>query len=149
MNQTEEFSQQRVDAVRQVLRQASTLLQVAYERISGGCIDMTPGDKRVLTIVAARPDIILREIRELLSMPNSTLTSVVDRLEKRGLVRRTVTARDRRSYGLELTDGGRAYMALQDQAEQDFAIQILRILETDDQREAFVNILSKVISRLA
>ena len=149
MTETHEFSPESIATVREVLKQASSVLQMAYEHISGGCIDMLPGDKRVLKMVAAQPDIILREIREVLGMPNSTLTSVIDRLEKRGLLRRTVTARDRRSYRLELTAGGRAYMALQDQAEQEFAVQILRILETDDERQTFVNILSKVISRLA
>jgi DNA-binding MarR family transcriptional regulator len=36
----------------------------------------------------------------------STLTGVIDRLERRGLLARAVNARDRRSFVLELTPAG-------------------------------------------
>ena len=143
------FTQDQIDAVREVVVKASLVLQTAYEGIAKGCIDMTLGDKRVLNLIAAKPDLILRDIREALGMPNSTLTGAIDRLEERGLVRRVISKRDRRSYGLNLTPGGKAYMALQETAEKEFAVQILRTLDTDQERLAFVEILSKVVSRLA
>ena len=143
------FTQDQIDAVREVVVKASLVLQAAYEGIAKGCIDMTLGDKRVLNLIAAKSDLILRDIREALGMPNSTLTGAIDRLEERGLVRRVISKRDRRSYGLNLTPGGKAYMALQETAEKEFAVQILRTLDTDQERLAFVEILSKVVSRLA
>ena len=149
MSKNPGFPSEQVDEVRAVVQEASSVLQTAYERISGGCIDMPAADKRVLKMASGRSDIILREIREVLGVPNSTLTGAVDRLEERGLLRRVVSRRDRRSYGLELTDGGRAYMALQEQAEHDFAVRVLEILETDEERQAFIDILSKVVSGLA
>jgi DNA-binding MarR family transcriptional regulator len=148
MTDEKEFPQEQVDDVRRVVAQASSVLQAAYESMASGCIDMPLGDKRVLTLVAARQDIILRDIREALGMPNSTLTSAADRLEQRGLLKRVISQRDRRSYGLELTPGGHAYIALQDKAEQEFALRILQILDTDEERRSFVDILSKVVSRL-
>ncbi len=142
------FSDDQIQAVRLVVAQAASVLQTAYEKIADGCIDMPRIDKAVLSLVAARPDLILREVVAELGIPNSTLTSAVDRLEKRGLLTRVISKRDRRSFGLQLTPGGTAYMALQDQAEQAFAIKILEILETDEERRGFVDTLSKVVSRL-
>lgn len=61
----------------------------------------------ILGIIERKPDVILKEIVERLGIPGSTLTSAVDRLEKRGLLKRVISQRDRRSFGLELTDEGR------------------------------------------
>ena len=82
------------------------------ERISG---EEVPGPDKVWhdLIISMqksgewKPDIILKEIVEILGIPGSTLTSAVDRLEKRRLLRRAISQRDRRSFGLELTDEGR------------------------------------------
>jgi DNA-binding MarR family transcriptional regulator len=148
MKASDEYPQERIDAVMQVVQQAWLKLQTEYERISGGCIAMTIGDKQVLKLVASQDGIILREIREALGMPNSTLTSTIDRLEERGLVRRTISERDRRSYAIELTAGGRAYMALQDQSERDLARRILQALGTEQDQQTFIDILSRVVSQL-
>jgi DNA-binding MarR family transcriptional regulator len=148
MTSSKDYTQDQVDAIRSVIQQAWLMLQTEYEKTSSGCIPMTMGDRQVLKMVAAKSDIILREIREALGMPNSTLTSAIDRLEDRGLVHRTVSKRDRRSYGLELTPGGRAYMQLQNQAEEAFAVHVLDVLETEADRRSFIDSLSKVIANL-
>ncbi|MBU1048502.1 MarR family winged helix-turn-helix transcriptional regulator [Candidatus Bipolaricaulota bacterium] len=148
MSTSNAFPQERIDAVRQVVQRAWLKLQMEYEDISDGCIAMSISDKQVLTMVAAHRDIILRDIREVLGMPNSTLTGAIDRLENRGLVKRTLTKRDRRSFGLELTDGGKAYVALQNQAENDLAIRILQALGSEGDQETFIAVLSRVIAGL-
>lgn len=55
----------------------------------------------ILSIIERHPDAIVKEIVEILEIPVSTLTSAVDRLEKRGLLRRVISQRDRRSFGLD------------------------------------------------
>lgn len=148
MEEQSRFPEEQIKAVRDVLASASSALQTAYERISGGCIHMPLSDRRILVMAAADSSIILREIREKLGIPNSTLTSAIDRLETRGLLRRVVSERDRRSFGLELTYGGRAYVALQQEAEVKFAIHVLEILGTDADRLNFIETLTKVVSKL-
>ena len=59
---------------------------------------ITPLELHILKLVAERPDTILIEIRKLLGIPHSTLTSAIDRLERRSLLRRAVSHR-RRSGG--------------------------------------------------
>jgi len=121
------------------------MLQQEHERISGESIAMPIGDLRALEMVEKNPSIILRDIREALGMPHSTLTSVIDRLEGRGLVRRTITERDRRSYGLELTKRGRAFRARHDRADHELAIQLLRVLGSAEDRRTFLDALARVI----
>jgi MarR family transcriptional regulator, organic hydroperoxide resistance regulator len=46
------------------------------------------------------------ELTEIVSLNNSTVTGIVDRLERQNLVQRTRTARDRRRIDLVITDAG-------------------------------------------
>lgn len=69
-------------------------------------LGLTPGE--VNALVHLRAD-VLRSVAELQALTGqrpSTLTGVIDRLERRELVRRAVNARDRRSFVLELTSEG-------------------------------------------
>jgi DNA-binding MarR family transcriptional regulator len=63
-------------------------------------------DAAILTMAEKTPDIILHDISSVLKLPGSTLTSAVDRLEKRSFVNRIINRRDRRSFGIELTELG-------------------------------------------
>lgn len=58
------------------------------------------------------------EIRRVFGLKRSTLTSMLDRLEERELVRREPCTRDRRSFVVHLTDGGRR---LADRVQQPVA----------------------------
>ena len=56
---------------------------------------------------AAGDEAAMRAVLRSFRMPASTLTSVVDRLERRGLAARSRHPRDRRSLLVELTPAGR------------------------------------------
>jgi DNA-binding MarR family transcriptional regulator len=109
---------------------------------------LSPLDLHVLAIVEAKPDVILREIKEYLDVPNSTLTGIVDRLEKKGLAGRIISSRDRRSFGLKLTGKGRALRAEQRQVRRTAADRMLTALDSDAEREAFVAMMVKISHKL-
>jgi DNA-binding MarR family transcriptional regulator len=109
---------------------------------------LSPLDLHVLAIAEAKPDIILREIKDYLDVPNSTLTGIVDRLEKRGLAGRIISQRDRRSFGLKLTGKGRALRVEQRQVRRNAADRMLGALDSDAEREAFVALMAKIGRRL-
>jgi len=67
---------------------------------------ISPVDLHIIRMVAEIPDVILKDIRDDLDVPQSTLTSIVDRLERNGILKRVISSRDRRSYGLKLTKKG-------------------------------------------
>jgi DNA-binding MarR family transcriptional regulator len=109
---------------------------------------LAPLDLHVLAIAETKPDVILREVRDYLGVPNSTLTGIIDRLETKGLIKRVISARDRRSYGLKLTGRGRALREGQRQVRREGAARMLAALDSDAERDAFVAMAIKIGDRL-
>ncbi|MBI9086990.1 MAG: MarR family transcriptional regulator [Desulfobacterales bacterium] len=103
----------------------------------------------VLKLAGEKEDIILGEIREILAVPHSTLTSIINRLEGRNLLERTVSRRDRRSFGLALTDEGRRVQCDHDRLDRELALTMLSALDTDDERDTFVTLIEKMSRHLA
>jgi DNA-binding MarR family transcriptional regulator len=101
----------------------------------------------ILLLVQVRPDIVLGEIREKLDVPNSTLTSVIDRMEKHGLVKRIISPGDRRSYGLEMTGKGKEIRREHDRILLMLATKMLATLDKEE-RKTFIRLLSKVADNI-
>lgn len=95
----------------------------------------------ILSIIERKPDVILKEIVEILGIPGSTLTSAIDRLEKRGLLRRVISQRDRRSFGLELTNEGRIAQQEHRESEKVLWEKILGSYETSRERRELITLL--------
>lgn len=96
----------------------------------------------ILSIIERKPDVITKEIVEILGIPNSTLTSAIDRLEKRGLLRRVISQRDRRSFRLELTDDGRIAQKEHRESEKILWEKILGSYETSGERKVLIRLLN-------
>jgi DNA-binding MarR family transcriptional regulator len=103
----------------------------------------------VLKLAGETENIILREIRETLDIPHSTLTSVVNRLENRGLIERVISPRDRRSYGLALTGEGQRIQAAHERLDRALARAILEGLDSAEERRTFVSLIEKISRHLA
>jgi DNA-binding MarR family transcriptional regulator len=70
---------------------------------------LSPGQLGVLFLVEANPGLNQTALGRALGIERSSVVAVLDRLEKRDLLRRTKP--DRRSHALYLTDAGRALLA--------------------------------------
>ena len=101
-------------------------------------------DLHILKLIAERPDIILKDICVELKIPNSTLTSAINRLEERGLLNRVIRRRDRRSYGLELTDKGWTIKAEHDRVDQIIAGKVMDTLDGDEEVDLLITLLGKI-----
>ena len=78
-------------------------------------LGLTPGEVNALAHLRAERPLAVAELQAVTGQRPSTLTGVIDRLERRGLARRAVNARDRRSFVLELTpEGERAAARVRD-----------------------------------
>lgn len=64
-------------------------------------------EKLLLLLFVTRDTVTIRDVTSYLSVPNSTVTSLVNRMEVGGLIKRRLNASDRRVYELRLTDEGR------------------------------------------
>ena len=71
-----------------------------------GPFDITPGLFAVLVLVECNPGLKQTELAMAVHLDRSSVVSVVDSLDRRGLVRRGAVAHDRRSNALELTPAG-------------------------------------------
>ena len=68
--------------------------------------DFTPGSFGVLTLIRANPGITQVTLAAAFGVDKSTMSPVIFRLEKRGLIRREVLVSDRRCHSLYFDDSG-------------------------------------------
>ena len=78
-------------------------IEAKYLRIQA----LSTNEIAILRIISEKEEVIIKDILEILNLPKSTLTSIIDRLENRNLIVRAISKRDRRSYKLELTEEGK------------------------------------------
>jgi DNA-binding MarR family transcriptional regulator len=88
------------------LVQTMHLLQDVHAEASRP-LGLTPQQAHLLCVVLEGP-LGMTELSRILSIERSSLTSMVDRLERRDLVARTANPTDRRACHIELTPAGRA-----------------------------------------
>lgn len=83
-------------------------IDAAYDRIAARC-GVTSTIMTILTLLYQhRTPMSQNEISRELYLSKQTVTSVVDSLEKRGFVTRSISEGDRRSREVTLTESGRA-----------------------------------------
>lgn len=83
----------------------------AFEQISNAHIrtlDLTPPQFDIIATLGNTPGMSFKELGEKTLITKGTLTGIIDRLETKGLVRRTLKLEDRRSMIVQLTDKGEA-----------------------------------------
>jgi DNA-binding MarR family transcriptional regulator len=71
-------------------------------------LELTQAEAHILAYLHPRSTARINDIHEAFGHRRSTLTSVLDRLEKRGLIERTSDPDDRRSVVIALTPSGSA-----------------------------------------
>ena len=79
-------------------------LAIALER---GELGVDQPEAHVLSHLAEHDEATVTEIHRTFGHKRSTLTSVLDRLEAKGLIERVVNTADRRSFIIKLTPNGR------------------------------------------
>jgi MarR family multiple antibiotic resistance transcriptional regulator len=70
-------------------------------------IAISPAEAHVLSLLSARDPCSIADVHRSFGHRRSTLTSILDRLEDRGLIAREIHPDDRRSVLLRLTPEGR------------------------------------------
>ncbi|MCX7162057.1 MAG: MarR family transcriptional regulator [Betaproteobacteria bacterium] len=105
--------------------------------------DVTPGLFGVLVIIEANPDLKQSDLARAARLDRSTVVTVIDNLERRGLVERRAALHDRRSNAIRLTAaGGDLLRKLKRQVSQHEK----RLLQnfSDAERKLFFTLLQKV-----
>jgi MarR family transcriptional regulator, lower aerobic nicotinate degradation pathway regulator len=123
------------------LAQLSFVIQGMLERRAAGH-DLSMAQVRLLGVLRDRTP-TMNELARLLGLDKSSMTGLVDRAERRGLVARVPSATDRRSVLVSLTDDGRSLVSRAAVGFEADVSAMLGLLAPRD-REA----LSRLISRL-
>ena len=100
-------------------------------------------DMHLIGIAYENPDYILREIRDILQVPQTTLSSIVSKLENQDYIRRVINQRDMRSFSLEVMEKGREMFEDHKQSDREKAEQILLLLD-EEERDVFIRLFQKV-----
>jgi Transcriptional regulators len=124
------------------------MLHSSYEDRFPKIKGLTPLEMGVLGVLSDNPGAMLREIADILAVSKSTLTSVVDRLERRGYVNRAISKKDRRSFELILTEDGTAAQREHIASEHELYGKIAGGLDSPEEVGALIALLEKVADRL-
>lgn len=106
----------------------ATLQMIAAELVD---LDLTASEINALANLADGQGRTVSQLGSAVGTRPTTLTSVLDRLERRGHITRGTLAGDRRSVLIELTDSGRAAAAVIRQTLSDLENRALGGLSRD------------------
>lgn len=124
------------------LHQQST--QVFVQRTQAAGFDLTPVQYAALDAICAQPGTDQAHVAEIIGYDRATIGGVIDRLEKKGWVRRVVSAQDRRARELSLTAKGKRVLADLTPVVQDLQEDILQPLRGADYAR-FIKLARQVV----
>lgn len=128
------------------LVQLSYLIQNVLGRV-GAEYDLTIIQIRLLGILRDREPSML-QLAKHLSLDKSSITGLVDRAERRGLVERTISPIDRRGFNVRITSTGRKLVhVVGDEIERQLHVVIEGLSETE--RSQFAVIAPKILGASA
>lgn len=122
------------------LHQIST--QVFLQHVAEAGHDLTPVQFAALDTIAHHPGIDQAGLADAIAKDRATIGAVVDRLERKGLVIRVVSPRDKRARDLTLSDQGRAVVAALMPVVANLQRQILPGLSEDEYHQ-FIALATK------
>ncbi|MAM60356.1 MarR family winged helix-turn-helix transcriptional regulator [Maritimibacter sp. UBA3975] len=124
------------------LNQQST--QVFQARMKAEGFDLTSVQFAALSALANNPGIDQARLSALIAYDRATIGGVVDRLEQKGLVARSVSDKDRRARVLTLTETGENRLAVMTPVVEDLQADILNRLDPGE-RAAFVALARRAL----
>lgn len=112
------------------------------------CTDKLKGcsiiDLKILKLLYENTDIKIKDIINILKVPNSTMTNAMNRLTKRGLLERKIDSQDLRSFELVLTEVGKLSVEEHLIEENRLFEGLLQDLKTEEKTE-FVRLFKKIV----
>jgi DNA-binding MarR family transcriptional regulator len=124
------------------LHQHSTL--VFAQRTQAAGFDLTPVQYAALEAIHEHPGSDQAHVAEFIGYDRATIGGVIDRLEKKGWVKRVVSQTDRRARQVSLTAKGKVIRSRLQPIVRDFQQEILQPLNARDQ-EALMNWMRKIV----
>ncbi|EAQ45333.1 transcriptional regulatory protein [Roseobacter sp. MED193] len=128
------------------LNQAST--HIFAKRMQETGVDLTPVQFAAMDAIASYPGIDQAGVAARIAYDRATIGGVIDRLEQKGYVRRSVSTRDRRAREVHLTDQGLALFQDVLPLVEHMQGEMLEML-TGEERSAFLSLARKALGKVA
>lgn len=109
-------------------------------------IKLTVEEFILLTMIRAKTDQILQNIAIATGKNKSVVMRMIDSLEKKGLVKRTVNPEDRRENLLSITDMGEHVVAEYHKIEKKLSYKLLKGIP-EEKVEAFFEVVEEISRR--
>jgi len=119
-------------------------MQVFQTQTQAAGFDLTSVQFAALDAIAQQPGIDQASLAATISFDRATIGGVVDRLERKGLLQRVVSAQDRRARQLHLTHEGEQLLAACQPVVKALQADILALLSPAE-REAFLSLARKAL----
>ena len=127
--------------IRRLHQQSMQIFQVQTQATG---FDLTSVQFAALDTIAERPGIDQASLAAAISFDRATIGGVIDRLERKGLVRREVSTQDRRARLLDLTPEGAHMLAACQPVVNALQTDILATLSPAE-REVFLSLACKAL----
>lgn len=109
-------------------------------------IKLTVEEFILLTMIRAKTDQILQNIAIATGKNKSVVMRMIDSLEKKGLVKRTVNPKDRRENLLSITDMGEQVVAEYHKIEKKLSYELLKGIP-EEKVEVFFEVVEEISRR--
>ena len=124
------------------LHQQST--QIFVQRTQAAGFELTPVQYAALEAIYENPGTDQAHVAKMIGYDRATIGGVIERLEKKGWIRRMVSEQDRRARELSLTEEGKSVRLLLQPIVQDLQKDILLPLSEAEQ-ESFIELARQVV----
>ena len=100
----------------------------------------------IINMLGHNDNVILKDIIDIIKVPKSTLTGLINKLEKNNLVKRVINDSDKRSYKLELTEKGMEISKEHDEFDKFISSEMLNSLSGYEERQEFIKLFGKAVN---
>jgi len=104
-------------------------------------------EMHIMGMVYEKPDLILKDIRSVLDLPQTTLSSMIGKLENMNLIERVANPSDLRSFSIRVTDRGKQLIEKHKREDQEYVRNILLGLD-EEEREQFSQLFYKAAVKM-
>ncbi len=129
-----------------ISRAVSRLKYASIERFNNAGVTVTPSQMGILFLLMKRDNMSMSELSSILSIDNSTLTRLSDRLVKLDFIERVRDINDRRISKLRLTDNGRCEGMKAVKTAKEINSEISRGF-TDEEMKIFIRVMESFFAK--
>ena len=132
-----------------IIRRLNQLATTVFaEKMLGAGMDLTPVQFAALDAIIAHPGLDQASIAAKIAYDRATIGGVIERLEKKGLVERQISQKDRRARVINITQCGRDVYDCALPFVTELQNDILSGLDTAEQQD-FLRLSNKIIRHAA